>query len=160
MNGKRENRYISVLWLLLAESAVSAVAIGIFALLVNLLPEMPSLIYDGNFYEVITGAVLGTSATVINFFALCYTVNRAVDKYMTVRGDTEMDEEEAQKFANENAMRVQMEVTKSYILRTLILVGACALLFTGWFNVITVVIPMLLQRPLIVLIEKIRGGNA
>ncbi len=157
---KKENRYISVLWLLLAESAVSAAVIGIFALLVAFLPEMPSILYDGNFYEVITGAGLGVAATVTNFFALCYTVNRAVDKYMTVRGDSEMDEEEAQKFANENAVHVQMEVTKSYILRTLILVAACALIFTGWFNVITVVIPMLVQRPLIILIEKMKGGNA
>ena len=156
---KKENKYISVLWLLLAESAVSAAAIGIFALLIKLLPEMPRFVYNGNFYAVITGAILGTLATVINFFALCYTVNRAIDNYMTVRGDVEMDEEAAQKFANENAIKVQMAVTKSYILRTLILVGACALLFTGWFNVITVVIPMLVQRPLIVLIEKIRGGN-
>lgn len=156
---KKENKYISVLWLLLAESAVSAAAIGIFALLIKLLPEMPRFVYNGDFYAVITGAILGTLATVINFFALCYTVNRAIDNYMTVRGDVEMDEEAAQKFANENAIKVQMAVTKSYILRTLILVGACALLFTGWFNVITVVIPMLVQRPLIVLIEKIRGGN-
>ncbi len=157
---KKENRYISVLWLLLAESVASAAAVGIFAILTAFIPEMPEMIYDGNFYKVISGAVLGTAATVINFFALCYSVNRAVDKYMTVRGDAEMSEEEAQKFANENAMKVQNEVTKSYLLRTLILVGACALLFTGWFNVITVVIPMLLQRPLIVLIEKIKGGNA
>lgn len=157
---KKENRYISVLWLLLLESLASAAAVGILAILINVIPDMPNLIYDGNFYKIVTGAVLGTLATVMNFFALCFTVNRAVDKYMTIRGDAEMDEEEAQKFANENATKVQMEVTKSYLARSLILVGACALLFTGWFNVITVVIPMILQRPLILLIEKHRGGNA
>lgn len=157
---KKENRYISVLWLLLLESLASAAAVGILAILINVIPDMPNLIYDGNFYKIVTGAVLGTLATVMNFFALCFTVNRAVDKYMTIRGDAEMDEEEAQKFANENATKVQMEVTKSYLARSLILVGACALLFTGWFNVITVVIPMILQRPLILLIEKYRGGNA
>lgn len=157
---KKENRYISVLWLLLLESLASVAAVGILAILINVIPDMPNLIYDGNFYKIVTGAVLGTLATVMNFFALCFTVNRAVDKYMTIRGDAEMDEEEAQKFANENATKVQMEVTKSYLARSLILVGACALLFTGWFNVITVVIPMILQRPLILLIEKHRGGNA
>lgn len=149
---KKESRYSSVLWLLLCEAAVSAVTVGVYLIVNIFLPGA----FD---YTVVLGALLGTGATVLNFFALCYTVNRAVDKYMSVRGTEEMDEEQAQKFAQENAMKVQNEVTKSYLLRTLILVAACALLFTGWFAVIPVVIPMLLQRPFIVLIEKKRGGN-
>ena len=158
MTAKKENRYTSVFWLLLAEAAVSAIVIGVFALIIFLFPD--ALFYDTAFYKVITGSVLGVAATTLNFFALCYTVNRAVDKYMTVRGDGEMDEEAAAKFANENAAKVQAEVTKSYLLRMLILAAACALLFTKQFDVVAVVVPMLLQRPLIVLIERYRGGNA
>lgn len=152
MNNKKESRYSSVLWFFLCELAVSIITVGVY-LIVNIWVE-------GAFdYKVITGAALGTLSTSLNFFALSYTVNRAVDKYMTLRTDAEMSEEEAQKFAQENAMKVQNEVTKSYLLRTLILVAACALLFTGWFAVIPVVVPMILQRPLIVLIEKKRGGS-
>lgn len=158
MTAKKENRYTSVLWLLLAEAAVSAVVIGVFALIIFVFPDV--LFYETEFYKVITGSVLGVAATTLNFFALCFTVNRAVDKYMTVRGETEMDEEEAAKFANENAAKVQAEVTKSYLLRMLILAAACALLFTKQFDVVAVVVPMLVQRPLIVLIERYRGGNA
>ena len=158
MTAKKENRYTSVLWLLLAEAAVSAVVIGVFALIIFVFPDV--LFYETEFYKVITGSVLGVAATTLNFFALCFTVNRAVDKYMTVRGETEMDEEEAAKFANENAAKVQAEVTKSYLLRMLILATACALLFTKQFDVVAVVVPMLVQRPLIVLIERYRGGNA
>ena len=158
MTEKKENRYTSVLWLLLAEAAVSAVVIGVFALIIFVFPD--ALFYETEFYKVITGSVLGVAATTLNFFALCFTVNRAVDKYMTVRGETEMDEEEAAKFANENAAKVQAEVTKSYLLRMLILAAACALLFTKQFDVVAVVVPMLVQRPLIVLIERYRGGNA
>lgn len=158
MTAKKENRYTSVFWLLLAEAAVSAIVIGVFALIIFVFPDL--LFYETEFYKVITGSVLGVAATVINFFTLCYTVNRAVDKYMTERGETEMDEEEAARFANENAAKVQAEVTKSYLLRMLILVAACALLFTKQFDVIAVVVPMLVQRPLIVLIERHRGGKA
>lgn len=158
MTAKKENRYTSVLWLLLAEAAVSAVVIGVFALIIFVFPDV--LFYETEFYKVITGSVLGVAATTLNFFALCFTVNRAVDKYMTARGDGEMDEEEAAKFANENAAKVQAEVTKSYLLRMLILAAACALLFTKQFDVVAVVVPMLVQRPLIVLIERYRGGNA
>ena len=158
MTAKKENRYTSVLWLLLAEAAVSAVVIGVFALIIFVFPDV--LFYETEFYKVITGSVLGVAATTLNFFALCFTVNRAVDKYMTVRGETEMDEEEAAKFANENAAKVQAEVTKSYLLRMLILAAACALLFTKQFDVVAVVVPMLVQRPLIVLIERYRGGKA
>ena len=158
MTTKKENRYTSVFWLLLAELAVSAVVVGVFALIIFVFPD--ALFYETAFYKVITGSVLGVVATTLNFFALCFTVNRAVDKYMTVRGDTEMDEEEAAKFANENAAKVQAEVTKSYLLRMLILAAACALLFTKQFDVVAVVVPMLVQRPLIVLIERYRGGKA
>ena len=158
MTTKKENRYTSVLWLLLAELAVSAVVVGVFALIIFVFPDV--LFYETAFYKVITGSILGVVATTLNFFALCFTVNRAVDKYMTVRGEGEMDEEEAAKFANENAAKVQAEVTKSYLLRMLILAAACALLFTKQFDVVAVVVPMLVQRPLIVLIERYRGGNA
>ena len=158
MNKTKENRYISVLWFLIAELIVSAAVIGIFAIVIFLFPD--ALFYNTAFYKVILGSVLGTAATVFNFFALCFTVNRAVDKYMTQRGDAEMDEEEARAFVNANAAKVQTEVTKSYLLRTRILVLACALLFTKQFDVIAVVVPMLVQRPLIAVIEKIKGGKS
>ena len=158
MTNKNENRYASVLWLLLAELAVGVLVIGVFALIIFAFPSL--LFYKTEFYKVVTGSVLGIAATVINFFTLCFAINRAVDKYMTARGEREMDEEEAARFANENASRVQAEVTRSYFTRMLVFVAVGALLFTKQFDVVAVVIPMLLQRPLILLIEKYRGGKA
>ena len=158
MTNKNENRYASVMWLLLAELAVGVLVIGVFALIIFAFPSL--LFYKMEFYKVVTGSVLGIAATVINFFTLCFAINRAVDKYMTARGDGEMDEEEAARFANENASKVQAEVTKSYFARMLVFVAVGALLFTKQFDVVAVVIPMLLQRPLILLIEKYRGGKA
>ena len=158
MTNKKENRYASVLWLLLAEIAVGALVICVFALIIFAFPAL--LFYETELYKVITGSALGIAATVINFFTLCYAINRAVDKYMTERGDGEMDEEEAARFANENAAKVQAEVTKSYFLRMLVFLVVGALLFTKQFDVLAVVVPMLAQKPLILMIEKYRGGRA
>ena len=70
-----------------------------------------------------------------------------------------MTEEESEQFANQYGPAVQTAIAKSYVTRTLILVGACGLLFTGWFRVLPVVIPMLMQRPLIMVIEYFRKGD-
>ncbi len=144
--GKRApSRYRAVWLLMLGELLVAALTVGVYAIV--------GIWVEGAFgYKVITGAALGAFAATMNFFALNFTVNRAIDKYMTARGTEEMDDEQAAKFAQENALKVQNEVAKSYIVRTLILVAAMCLLFTKQFAVIATVVPLLLGRPIISLI--------
>ena len=156
MNNKKNrtpSRYRAVWLLALGELVVAALTIAGYAVV--------GVWVEGAFdYKAITGAALGAVAAVLNFLALNFTVNNAIDKYMTERGTEEMDEETAAKFAQENAMKVQNEVAKSYITRTLILVAAMCLLFTRQFAVIATAVPLLLQRPIISLIGLItKEGN-
>ena len=137
--------YIDTLWLLIGELIVSLITVGVFALV-------------GKFhYSAITGALLGSAVTVLNFFILSVGVNRAVTRYVEARGTREMDEEEAEKFASEHSMDVQNAMMKSYMLRMLMMIGSLVLAgFSGWFNVIATVVPLLMYRPLITIIETIK----
>ena len=144
----KKSRYRDVLYLAIGEALAALSVAAVFLIIKR---------FD---FKVLFGAFLGAAVAVLNFLYLSYSVNRAVDKFMSLRGEREMDEEEARAFVNANAAKVQTEVTKSYLLRTLILVLACALLFTKQFDVIAVVVPMLVQRPLIAVIEKIKGGKS
>ena len=149
---KSEGRYTTVWLLLLLEVAVCGLIIGGYAIASIFIKD----IFD---YKLFTGAALGTVATVANLFALTFSVNRAIDGFIAARGDKERTEEESEQFANQYGPAVQTAIAKSYVTRTLILVGACGLLFTGWFRVLPVVIPMLMQRPLIMVIEYFRKGD-
>ena len=137
--------YIDTLWLLIGELAVSLVTVCVFAII-------------GKFhYSAITGALLGTAVTVINFFILSVGVNNAVNKYIEARGEREMDEEEAEKFASEHSMDVQNAMLKSYALRMLMMIGSLVLAgLSGWFNIIATVVPLLMYRPVMYVIELVK----
>jgi sensor histidine kinase YesM len=112
----------------------------------------------------VTGALLGGAVTVINFLILSVAIMRAVNGYIADRGDKEMDEEEAEKYAKEHGMAVQNAMTKSYILRMLLMVGALMLAgLSGWFNIVATVIPLLMYRPILYVMEfiksKVRRGE-
>ena len=64
---------------------------------------------------VLTGALLGTIVTIVNFLILSYSVNKAVNQFMELRGDEEMNDEQAAAFAKANSLKIQNAVTKSYV---------------------------------------------
>ena len=137
--------YADSLWLLIGELLASAMTAGVFALI-------------GKFhYSVITGGLLGAIISTLNFFILSVGINRAVNKYIEERGDKEMDDEEAEKYAKEHGMDVQNAMMKSYIFRMVMMLGSLALaLLTGWFNVIATAIPLLAYRPVMYAVEFIK----
>lgn len=114
-------------------------------------------------YRVITGALLGSTVTVANFVFLTLSVNRAIDRYLALRGSREMDEEEAEKFASEHAMAVQNAATRSFIVRTVTMLAALVIAFMlEWFEPLATVIPLLMFRPILYILEatKKKKGNA
>ena len=137
--------YIDTVWLAIGEAIVAALISVVFLLI-------------GKFnYSVVTGAVLGGAVTVINFLILSVGINRAINKFVEERGDKEMDEEEADKYAKEHGMTVQNAMMKSYMLRMFLMIGALVLAgITGWFDIIATVIPLLMYRPILYVTEFIK----
>ena len=109
--------------------------------------------------QVILGALLGSTVKVANFAVLTFSVNRAVDKYLELRGSREMSEEEAEAFAKEHTMAVQNVATKSLMLRTASMLAAlvAAFLLTDLFSVPATAIPLLMFRPLLYVLELIKS---
>ena len=108
-------------------------------------------------YRVLTGALLGVAVTVLNYLFLTVSVNRAIDGYLALRGDKEMDEETAAKFASEHSMPIQNAIKTSFIIRTASMLIALLLAFlTGQFDPISTAIPLLAFRPLLTIIEMLR----
>jgi uncharacterized membrane protein len=101
--------------------------------------------------SVLLGSLLGSLVTVINFFILVITANRAIDRALSERGEGEMTDEEAAEFAAKQSGSLQAAIKISYIVRTFLLLAALvvAFLLDGVFNVIATVIPLLMYRPLI-----------
>lgn len=141
-----------ILFLIFGEIAVSLVMIGIYLLL-------------GKFsYKVVTGAGLGSLVTVLNFVILSVSVNRAIDKVLSEKGDKEMTEEEAATFAAEHQAVIQRAAQGSYLVRQILMLGVLVLAFLlDWFDVIATLVPLLMFRPLISvhgLLKKDKKGEA
>lgn len=112
-------------------------------------------------YKIISGAMLGGVVCVLNYTFLTVSVDKAINDYLALRGDKEMDEEEAEKFAQENSMPIQNAIKLSYIIRTVSMIATLLVAFlTKAFNPIATAIPLLAFRPLITLIEFIKGKAA
>lgn len=101
--------------------------------------------------SVLLGSLLGSLVTIINFFILVITANRAIDRALSERGEGEMTDEEAAEFAAKQSGSLQATIKISYIARSFLLLAALvvAFLLDGVFNVIATVIPLLMYRPLI-----------
>lgn len=123
-------------------------------------------------YTVITGALLGTAVSVLNFVFLSVAVNRALDQVLDgykideskldaaidkaasesneadgEDGEEEVIDDAAAKFARENQMKVSNAVKLSYIVRTVTIIATLVLAFlTKQFNLITTLIPLLMFR--------------
>lgn len=143
MNNK--NSFMKEWWSILAgEIVVSLLTVCVY-------------LFIGQFtYRVVTGVILGSAVIILNFLFLYLSMNRAIDNYMELRGDKEMTEEEAEKFAKENAMMIQNATKLSYIIRTFTMMGALVLaLLLDWFDVIATVVPLLAFRPILIVSQLI-----
>ena len=137
-------------------------------------------------YTVPLGALLGGVVTVFNFVFLSIAVNRAIDDAMKIyearqakkvkaqevseaslepagtdSDDEEPYDDEAAKFARENAAKITNAVKLSYIVRTVSVIATLVVAFiTKQFNVLATVIPLLCLRPILTLSELLRkkGG--
>ena len=149
-NNNKLSVYIDTLWLAIGEIIVALLVLGGFVI-ARLLGQ------DVVLYKAITGALLGGAVTVVNFLILSVAINRAINGYITDRGDKEMDEEEAERYAKEHGMAVQNAMTKSYILRMLLMIGALVVaMITKQFSPLATVIPLLMYRPILYVTEFIK----
>lgn len=137
--------YIDTVWLALGEIAVAV------------LVSLAFLLFGKLDFTVPLGALLGGAVTVVNFLILSVAINRAINGYITERGDAEMDEEQAEQYAKQHGTAVQNAMTKSYLLRMLLMIGALVLaMISGWFSPLATVIPLLMYRPILYLTEFIK----
>ena len=146
---KKSNKalpFIEAGLVLAAEIVISAIVCAVFLLL------------DKFSYKVVTGAALGSLITVFNYLFLSITTGNAIDKMLAARGEGEMDEEEAAKFAKEyeatftNAAKLSYAVRNFTMLATLI-----AAFLIGYFNVFATLVPLLAFRPIITLLSLLES---
>ena len=144
------SEYIDTLWLAVGELVVALLVLAGFLVARAFGMEV-------TVYKVITGALLGGAVTVANFLILSVAVNRAVNGYIAGIGDKEMTEEEADEYAKKNSMNVQLAMTKSYIIRMVLMLGSLILaLFTKQFNVLATAIPLIMYRPILYVTDFIK----
>lgn len=142
-----------------SSSALQILALATGEIIVSALVCVIYLILGKFDYTVVAGSILGSIVTVANFAVLTFSVNRAVDRYLELRGSREMSEEEAEAFAKEHTVAVQNAATKSLILRTASMLAAlvAAFLLTDLFSVLATAIPLLMFRPLLYVLELIKS---
>ena len=151
---RKQNVQTDILTLATCEAAVV-----ILVILGGLALDMGG-IYGFDF-KIILGAIFGAIVTLANYVVLTISLDRAVKSYLELRGDREMDEEEAEAFAKANSAPIQNAIKRSSTLRTLTLIAALLLAFiTKMFNPIATVIPILAYRPLLTTIELIKAKRA
>lgn len=134
------------IFMIFGELAVSAITAAVYAIV-------------GAFsYKVITGAALGAAVTIANYLILTLSVDRAVRQFEEKRGHTEMTEEEAHAFTEENKKAVQLRIQMSFIVRALSLLGCLVLAFvSGQFEVIATLVPLVMMRPILIAEGYIRA---
>lgn len=145
MEQTKKSNYIDTLYLAILEAVVALIIVLVYLAIGRLQ------------FTIVLGAILGAIVTVVNFLILSVTVNNAINKYLALRGDKEMSDEEAEKFAKQNSIKIQNAVSKSYVLRTALMLGTLVLAFiTKWFDPLAALIPLLMYKPLIYVIEFIK----
>lgn len=147
---QKRNPYSDVLQFAIGEIIVTALTVlGFFVLSI-----LEVFKFD---ITVVFGALLGFVIIVANYAMLTFSVNRELDKYMKLRGDREMSEEEAAQFAKENTAPIQAAIKKSFILRTasMLITLVAAFLLSKIFNPFAAAIPMFAFRPVLTVIELV-----
>ena len=142
-----------------SSSALQILALATGEIIVSALVCVIYLILGKFDYTVVTGSILGSIVTVANFAVLTFSVNRAVDRYLELRGSREMSDDEAEAFAKEHTMAVQNAATRSFILRTASMLATlvAAFLLTDFFAPLATAIPLLMFRPILYVLELIKS---
>ena len=131
--------------------------LGICSLIVSLVTVLVYIVIGRFEWKILTGALLGTVVTILNFLILSIAVNNALGKYIDEIGDKKMDDEEAEKFAKANSVKIQNEISKSYVLRTGLMIGTLVVAFISkWFDPLATMIPLLMYKPAIYVVEFIK----
>ncbi len=147
MNSKKMP-FIETAIILLGELIVSLIVCGIYLLIQKFT------------YKVITGVALGTAVTVLNFFFLAYSTNKAFDEAAEARGTKELTEEEIEDFTEKQQARLNGTVKLSFIIRTVTMLLTLVLAFIlEWFDVIATLVPLLMLRPIITVEALIRNRS-
>lgn len=142
-----------ILPLAVGEIIVSLIVIGVYLIIQACMPD--SEIFT---YKVITGVLLGSTVILVNYAALSISLSIAVKKFMELRGSCEMTDEEAVEFANKHSAKIQNTVTVSYLIRTASTIAALVVaLFVPVFDVIPTVVPLLMFKPILYIIELINS---
>ena len=132
--------------------AVVALLVICGALLLNLIGIIAT--FD---FKIILGALLGAAVIVVNHVFLSIKVDLEIKKFVKLRGDKEMTDEEADKFAKENSTNIQNAMKSSFVIRTAsILITLLVAFITKLFNPIATAIPMFAFRAIITASELIR----
>ena len=142
-----------------SSSALQILALATGEIIVSALVCLIYFVLGKFNYTVVTGSILGSIVTVANFAVLTFSVNRAIDRYLELRGSREMSEEEAEAFAKEHSMVVQNAATRSFILRTASMLATlvAAFLLTNFFAPLATAIPLLMFRPILYVLELIKS---
>lgn len=108
--------------------------------------------------RVLSGAWLGAVVAILNYAFLTLSVDKAINKYLSLRGDREMSDEEAEKFAAENSVPIQNAIKTSFIIRTFSMLATLLVAFIlEWFNPLATAIPLLAFRPLLSITESVKS---
>ena len=110
--------------------------------------------------RIISGALLGGAVIVGNHLWLALTVDKKLKEYMEIRGNREMNEEEADAFVQRHSAAIQRAMATSTIVRTVSIFATLILAFvTGWFNPLATAIPMFALRPILYATELIKSRS-
>lgn len=146
-NKSKSGAFFDVAAIIIGELAVSLAVCAVYLII-------------GRFgYRTVTGVLLGSAVTVLNFLLLSASAGRAIDKALEERGDGEMDDGAAAEFAAKHRAGVQAAIKISYVVRSLSMVGALVLAFLldGVFDVIATLIPLLMLRPILTVSQLIKS---
>ncbi len=144
MNNKKLP-FFEALLILLGELVVSVIVCGIY------------LIINKFSYKVVTGAILGSVVTTLNFLFLAISTNNAFDRAVEARGNKEMTEEEIEEFTAAHQKELNFAIKRSFIIRNISMVITLVVAFVlDWFDVIATLVPLLMLRPIITVESLIR----
>ncbi len=133
-----------LLSLIIGEIIVSLAVCGIY-LLINKFS-----------YKVISGVLLGSIVTVLNFMVLALMTNRVINSFLLERGGADMPEEEALAIAAKFQVKVQNQIKISFLVRTFVMLATLIVAFIlDFFDVIATIVPILAFRPIITISELI-----
>ena len=153
-NKKRRSPFSDLLPLIIGEVIVAALVCG-GSVLVDLVTE-----YEVDYLKVILGALLGALVIIGNHAWLTVTVDHEISKYLNMRGDKEMSDEEAEAFTKKHTAVIQKKIAFSSIVRTVSIFAVLILAFlTKWFKPIATAIPMFAMRVVLMVTELIKSKN-